>query len=241
MSDGEHKASKGEENDSKFDPNSAEAQKFAQDYAKTQAQAFEQQLSELRTENEKYKGIDPDRARALIDAEEKGRFNELLKNGEHEKLIAEQTEKVKSGYQKQLDEALSKTETISKERDALKSRITASEIARAAAANGVQSTAIDDVIARLGSSFTINSEGKVTATDGVIDSKGGALTIEAAIKSLQSTAPHLFGQAAGSGASGNRSAGANSTSDLQRSKMSAKQKSDYVVQHGQDAYLALKY
>ena len=237
MSDGEQKASKGEEHDSKFDPNSAEAQKFAQDYAKTQAQAFEQQLSELRTENEKYKGIDLDRARALIDAEEKGR----LKNGEHEKLIAEQTEKVKSGYQKQLDEALSKTETISKERDALKSRITASEIARAAAANGVQSTAIDDVIARLGSSFTINSEGKVTATDGVIDSKGGALTIEAAIKSLQSTAPHLFGQAAGSGASGNRSAGANSTSDLQRSKMSAKQKSDYVVQHGQDAYLALKY
>lgn len=214
---------------------------FAEKYAQNKVSEFSSELEKLRAENQKYTGIDADRARALLEAEEKGRFNDLLKNGEHEKLIAEQTEKVKSGYQKKLDEALSKTESISKERDALKSRITASEIARAAAASGVHSTAIDDVVARLGSSFTVDNEGKVKATEGVIDAKGGALTLEAAIKSLQSTAPHLFGQASGSGASGNRSAGANSNSDLQRSKMSAKQKSDYVAQHGQDAYLALKY
>lgn len=241
MSDSEQNASTGEEQSAKFDPNSSEAQRFAKEYAQKQNQEFENQLSELRAENEKYKGIDPERARALIDAEEKGRFDELLKNGEHEKLIAEQIEKVKAGYQKQLDEALGKAESVAKERDALKSRIAASEIARQAAASGVQSTAIDDVVSRLGSSFTVSNDGKVTATEGVIDSKGSPLTLEAAIKGLQTTAPHLFGQPSGSGASGNRSAGASNSGELQRSKMTASQKSEYVAKNGQDAYLALKY
>ena len=230
----------GDKGGSTFDPNSPEAQKFAEDYAKQQTQKLSDELSTLRSEHEKYKGIDPERARKLQEAEETGRFNEMLKNGEFEKLLDEQVEKTKQGYQKQLDDALSKADSIAKERDGLKGRITASEIARAAASSGVHPTAVDDVVSRLGGSFTVNDDGKIVAANGVIDSKGQALTVEGAINALQETAPHLFAKASGTGATGNKSAAQAGGGKLQRSKMSASEKSDFIIENGREAFLSLE-
>lgn len=204
---------------------------------KSELDALKEQNSKLSETAKSIDGLDLDKARELLDQHEKGRFDDMVKNGEVDKLLQERVEKVSSGYQSKLDEANAKAEKIASERDALMGRITAGELAKAAAEAGVQPTAIDDVINRIGKNFTVDKDGKLAAVDGYIDSKGQPMKADASIAALKESAPHLFGQASGTGAKGNTSKGY--TGELNRSKMSVSDKTAYISEHGQEAFLKL--
>ena len=185
-----------------------------------------------------FDGLDAKEIRDLLNEREQGRHNDLLKAGEYEKLIEEKTGKVAEGFKKQIDEVNKRLEAAAAERDSYRSQIAAAEIKSAALEAGVAKTALDDVVLRSNGLFTVDERGKLVASEGNVNDKGNPVALSEYIAGLRESAPHLFAQASGTGAQGNKSRVATGAK-LYRSQMTAEEKSEFRKEHGIEAFLAL--
>lgn len=94
--------------------------------------------------------------------------------------------------------------------------------------NGVEPTAIPDLLYRAYSVFSVENDGKVIPKDGeaIIYGSDGAtpMTTTEWVKSLQKSAPHMFKRSAGGGAEGGGNKGLGGMSAEEINKLSAAQK-----------------
>lgn len=235
----------GSDDKTTVDLNDPKVQAAINDAVSKKESALKADIDALKGERDKFaetakafEGLDAKEVRALLDERESGRHSDLLKNGEYEKLIEEKTSKISEGFKKQIDEVNKRLETTSAERDSYRSQIAAAEIKSAALEAGVAKTALDDVVLRSNGMFTVDEHGKLVASEGNVNDKGNPVALSEYITGLRETAPHLFGQASGTGAQGNKSRVANG-GKLYRSQMTAEEKSEYRKEHGMEAFLAL--
>jgi hypothetical protein len=167
-------------------------------------------LKERDDLKKRFDGIDPDEVRKLM--EEKRKL-ELEAQGhkpeEIEKLVEEQLKGVKADFDKQIS-------TLSGERDALNSRLTAIQVDQgvitAATKRGLRATAIPDITARARTVFKlVDGVPRAFEADGTTVRYGrdgvSPMTVEEWVDAQVSDAPHLFESNAGGGAASNTSGG----------------------------------
>ena len=177
-------------------------------------------LDEFRTTNvallkerdelrQRFDGIDPAEVRKLAD--EKRRLEEAhqLKSGEVDKVIETRVKALRSDLDKQLA-------SLSSERDALNTRLTAIQIDQAVVAEaskrGLRPTALPDITSRARTTFRlVNGVPQAFEADGQTARVGKdgltPLTLTEWIDAQVSEAPHLFEPNAGGGAAGVASGG----------------------------------
>jgi hypothetical protein len=158
---------------------------------------------------QRFDGIDPDAARALLADKQKLEQDAQLKAGEVEKVIEGRIKGIKADLEKQVG-------TLTAERDALTARLTAIQIDQGvttvATKRGLRPTAIADITARARTVFKlVNGAPAAFESDGksVRYGRDGLtpMTLEEWVDTQVSEAPHLFESNAGGGAAGNAAGG----------------------------------
>ena len=165
--------------------------------------------NQLAEQKKRFEGIDPEQVRKL--AEEKQRLEEAqqLKGGEVEKVVENRLKTAKTEWDKQFA-------SVSGERDALNTRLTAIQIDQGvitvATKRGLRPTAIPDITARARTVFRlVDGAPRAYEADGqtVRVGKDGItpMTLDEWVEQQVADAPHLFESNAGGGAASNGSGG----------------------------------
>ena len=185
-------------------------------------------LSKERDElKQRFDGIDPDAARALLSEKQKLEEEKLLR-GNAEASAAEKVEKDKAAERERIEKVIEgrvkgikadlekQVGNLTAERDALNARLTTIQIDQGvltvATKRGLRPTAIADITSRARSVFKL-----VNGAPAAFDSDGKSvrygrdgltpMTLEEWVDTQVSEAPHLFESNAGGGAAGNASGG----------------------------------
>jgi len=157
----------------------------------------------------RFSGIDPEAVKALAAEKEKLEEEQRLKEGKFQEVLESRLKNAKAEWDKQVN-------TLTSERDALTSRLTAIQIDQGvittATKRGLRPTAIPDITARARSVFKlVNGVPQAFEADGssVRYGKDGVtpMTLEEWVDAQTSDAPHLFESNAGGGAAGNPAGG----------------------------------
>ena len=160
--------------------------------------------------NARFAGVDPEEFRKLTDEKRKLEEQTQIKAGEVDKVVENRIKSLKADLEKQLS-------TVTTERDALTSRLTAIQIDQgvltAATKRGLRPTAIPDITARARLVFKlVNGAPRAFESDGstVRYGRDGVtpMTLEEWVDAQVADAPHLFESNAGGGAAGNGAGGA---------------------------------
>jgi hypothetical protein len=182
---------------------------------------------------QRFDGIDPEEARALLADKQKAEEEKLLRGGtteadaEKEKAAErERIEKVIEGRVKGIKAELEKqVSALTAERDALNTRLTAIQIDQgaitAATKRGLRSTAIADITSRARQVFKlVNGTPQAFEADGKTVRYGRdgltPMTLEEWVDAMVSEAPHLFESNAGAGAASNAAGSGARTHSLQK-------------------------
>lgn len=163
--------------------------------------ALQKQLQEL---GQKFEGIDPERARALLEKQQELEDANLVKSGDVEKLV----EKRLTVFKADLDKERTRANELQAQ---LESFTLNTNLQAVGARSGVRATALPDLHARAARVFKM-ANGKIIAFDSegqVRHGKDGytPLTLDEWVEDLRSEAPHLFETNSGGGAAGNGSGG----------------------------------
>lgn len=203
----------------------------------------------LRATAEKYKDLDPDKAREALKKLQELGDQKLLSEGKFKELLEEQTKRMRDDYEAKLTAADTKTKSLTGERDQARAQleqVTIQAALRDAAMLpevGILPTAIPDLLLRARGVWVLDKEGKPVPMNGdqVIRGKDAVnpMTFVEWITGLQKDAPHLFKSTAGGGADNDRRGGAPAAG--KRSQMTVAQKSEYVAKYGREAYEKLPY
>jgi hypothetical protein len=158
---------------------------------------------------QRFDGIDPDEARAVLADKQKLEQEKQLKAGEVDKVVETRVKAIKADLEKQVT-------SLTAERDSLNARLTTIQIDQgvitAATKRGLRPTAIADITARARAVFKL-----VNGTPAAFEADGKSvrygrdgltpMTLEEWVDTQVSEAPHLFESNAGGGASSNASGG----------------------------------
>lgn len=201
----------------------AEAHQSALDSEVTGLKSKRDELLEsqkkLKGQLGQYEGIDADKARKLQQLIEQDEDAKLLAEGNVDAVFDKRTKAMKDEYDAKLQAANTQAES-------LRDRALNDEIRREASQAGVLPSAVDDVLLRARSQFTVSEMGQLAAREGVLGKDGNALGSIEWLDQLRESAPHLFPQAHGSNAPGSNGGGAAPTQ--WDSKMSAADKVAYL-------------
>jgi hypothetical protein len=163
--------------------------------------ALQKQLQEL---GQRFEGIDPERARALLQKQQELDDANLIKTGDVEKIVSTKLAAFQAELQKERSRA---AQLQAKLEETLLTR-TVTEIGTK---RGLRASAIPDLQARAKRVFKIVGDAPVALEEDGQTQKAGAdgspLTLDVWVEQLAVTAPHLFEQNAGGGAVGNGSGG----------------------------------
>lgn len=197
-------------------------------------------LKEQGDSLKRYDGIDPDAVKTILQRFSDDEEAKLIAAGKIDEVLEKRTERLRADVDKKLkvaNDRADKAEAFSKK---FSDRVLGDSIRSAALKAGAIPGAVDDIILRAKGVFTLNEEGEAVAVDNEgspLLGKDGKTPLSPAewAESLKDAAPHLWPQASGTDAGGHKPAGG----QLKRSAMTATQKTDYIRNHGQRAYLKL--
>lgn len=193
-------------------------------------------LDEFRTNNiqltqqlEKLKDVDPVKYAELIKLQQDVEEGRLIKEGKLEEVVTLRV----TNMRRELETQLNGSQTALQQANAqLAVLMIDNAVRQAAVKNGALPTALDDVVLRARTVYSMDKGQPIPKDDKgqVIYGKDGntPMAVEDWLVGLKKNAPHLFAGSQGSGAGGGR--GAPAGSDL--SKMTAAQKISLGLQQG---------
>lgn len=183
--------------------------------------ALKQQIEDLTN---KYGQIDLEKYKELVDKAALDDGKKRITVEKVDEIVTERTKKMREDYENQLN---SLKDVNGKLGTQLNGLLIDSAVRSAAQSSGVRSAAMEDVVLRANTTFKV-VDGKAVAHDSegrVVYGKDGSspLTTTEWIQGLRTSAPHLFEQSQGGGASGGDSR-RGSSGGPDRSNMSPLQK-----------------
>lgn len=150
------------------------------------------------------------------------RDKKFIEAGDIEGLVAERVKPIVSEANQKVEQLNSQ---LAKANESLSVLMIDNNVRAVASKSGVVSTAVDDVLLRARSMFTID-DGKVVAKQEgkIIYGKDGVtpLSVDEYISGLTKTAPHLFASSEGTGARGGKGPGSQGTEGLTANQKIAK-------------------
>jgi len=172
--------------------------------------ALMKSAEEAKAALEKFKGLDVKKYRELMKAQEDLEGKKTIKASKVDAIVAERMSSMRAeltAANKALQTDLQATQSK------FESMVIDRSITDASLAHKVNSSAVSDVLLRARSVFQVK-DGKLVA-DGLYGTDGVTpITPEQWVKGLQKTAPHLFMQSSGGGASGSNGRSAADISKL---------------------------
>ena len=169
---------------------------------------------DLQNTIDRYKDIDPEKAREAQATLQKMEENKLLDEGKVEELLAKRTERMKADHANQLAAINKQIDTLKMENQGVQSRLSEllidGSLRQAATKAGVHDSAVEDIVL-CGRRVWKLVDNVPTPFSGenIIYGKDASKPVDMVewISSLQPDAPHLFKPSGGGGATGNQSAG----------------------------------
>jgi hypothetical protein len=195
-----------------------------------------ERLDEFRNNNialqqqiDKFKNIDPAKHAELLELQRQLNEGELLKAGKIDEVVNGRVAAMRSDLEGQLNTTKSELTTAQTQLAVL---MIDNAVRAAAAANGVLPTAVDDLILRARTVYSMSKEGQPVPKNDkgeVIYGKDATspLAIGDWVIGVKKTAPHLFAGTSGSGAGGGRG-----TPGVDVSKMTPTEKIAYGLSQG---------
>lgn len=183
---------------------------------------FRDKNIELMKEAEKYKDLNPQKYQELMELQRQRQEKELIDKGEVDQVIQGRVKQMKTEY----DAALAtRDQSLNMMTRQLESLLIDNTVRTAATKTGVRPEAVDDVLLRAKTVFTIK-DGKVAALNEkgeVVYGKDGTtpLGIEEWSSGLKTVAPHLYLGSTGGGAPGSQGSGRSSQGGTPVSKISS--------------------
>lgn len=153
---------------------------------------------------QQYEGIDPQKARNLLEKYQKEQDRKLIDAGKVDELLTQRVEAMRTDYESQLQTEAKKSQTLQVQLEGL---LIDGAIRDEAAKAGIRSSAIEDVLLRGRSVFRL-VEGKAVPMHGddiIFDKTGEAMSMGEWLRGLATSAPHLFEPSRGAGAAGGAS------------------------------------
>lgn len=175
--------------------------KLTLDKERNQRKAHDKRIAELEALAMAYKGIDPAKARELLDQQEQLENQELIKKGDFETLIARRESKLKADYEDQLKQATDKLAALEA---SLSARRMGDEVTKAAQELGVLPEKMKYLLP------LVKEAGFQVADDGIFayDAEGkrlangvNPLSIRDWMQELVGNDPDFLGQSRGGGLS----------------------------------------
>lgn len=175
---------------------------------KTKLDEFRNTNIDLMKKLEKYGDVDPSKLQEMLENERKIQEKKLIDAGDIEGLVSQRVNTMKKEYDTKVNKL---TEQLTTSNRQLETLLIDNAVREQAAKVGVVASAVDDVLLRAKTVFSVQ-DGKPVAKDSdgkVIYGKDGTSTLAIGewMGGLKEQAPHLFGQSSGSGAN-NRPGGA---------------------------------
>lgn len=188
-----------------------------------------------------FEGLDIEAVKNIVSKAGQDEETRLIAEGKMDEVVARRTERLRGDFEKQVQEEKDRADKAEAFANRFKDKVLSDSIREAATKAGALPEAAEDIILRARSTFKLNEEGVPVALDGdgqVIYGKDGKtpLTPVEWAESLQETAPHLWPRAQGAGQTGDRGS---KSSGKKRSDMTMQEKSAFIHEHGQDAFLKL--
>lgn len=160
-----------------------------------------------------FDGIDPEAVGTMLkrfaDDEEAG----LIKAGKIDEVLNKRTERMKSGFEKELTSERKAREAAEARSAKYTKRVLENAIRAEAAAAGLHKHAIDDALFRASTLFSTDEDGNPVAAQDVYGKDGKPLTVKEWFSDMREKAPHWWpatnggGASNGGGGSGNAPAG----------------------------------
>ncbi len=171
--------------------------------------AANEKLAKLQEDFERYKDIDPDKAREALTAIQEAEDKNMIEAGEVDELLAKRMERANQDFEKQLgikDGRITDLETENKNHmTSLSDMMIYSEVEKAAIEAKVRPSALADIKNRAKPVFSL-VDNKVEARndkgDIMYGKSGDPMTISEWVNSQNENAPHLFESSSGGGAGG---------------------------------------
>lgn len=191
---------------------------------------------DARAAAEKFADLDVDEIRRLQEAERQRKDGELISAGKVDELVNERIKRLQDEFTKEKARLEQEKVAAGAQLDRL---LIDNEVSRLAAAKGVASTAIDDVIWRARQVFRRDKDGTVRGYSGETPLFSGKdatqpLSIEEWLGDLAGRAPHLFAPSTGAGAQPTGGKGATPRRPVR--EWTAVEKAAYIAEHGAEAY-----
>lgn len=203
--------------------------------------ALLRERDELKTQAERYKDLDPEKAREALAKLTKLDEKKLIDEGKVDELVTQRTGAMKADLEKKLTAA-------EKERELAHARLSELLIDNSLRETALKpdiaarASALTDIVLRAKTIWALNKESKpVAMKDGnVLYGKDGQpLTMTEWLTTLRADAPHLFEESSGGGASNDKGGALKSTK--KRSEMSVAEKTEFISKHGRTEYEKLPY
>lgn len=184
-----------------------------------------------------FDGIDPEAVRSILQRFSDDEEAQLIAGGKIDEVLNKRTERMKSSYDKDLQAAKDEAQRHASRTEKFASRVMKGEVIGAATEAGVHKFAMEDAMLAASRDFELDDDGNPVAKEGRFGKDGKPLTLKEWFAEMKDTRPHWFPATANGGGAGQP--GGDIRPGTPRSKMTAKQKGEYISKHGKDAYLAL--
>jgi hypothetical protein len=167
--------------------------------------------AQLQETVEKYKDIDPAKAREALQSLQKMNDKKLLDEGQIDELVRQKTERMRGDYDNQIKaydgQVKSKDTEIGKLTGRLEEVLIDSGLRQSAMEAGVKASAVDDVLLRGRRVWRLHDGTPTPYRDGGSDVLFGKdaskpMSMQEWVASLKAVAPHLFEENSGAGGQG---------------------------------------
>jgi len=169
-----------------------------------------------RNRRKNWEGLDPEKVRGLLDRVEKDEELKLLAEGKTDEAFNKRLERVNAQHQSELENVTGKLVDYESKLEKAEAQVRDLIIDQQVVTNFVNEnglkSGVPDVILRAKATFKIE-DGQAIARDEngqIIRGKDGPITVQEWVAGLKDTAPHLFPQSSGAGASGSSGNGRDS-------------------------------
>lgn len=188
---------------------------------KDRVDEFRNNNIELKKQLEKFKDVDPAKYQEAMKTLKALEEKKLIDAGNLDEVVAQRVKEMSQEFEAQSTELNNKLSTANRQLEALMIDAAAKTVA---IQTGVLPTAVDDVILRAKTVFSVK-DGVVMAMENgkpMYDKDGTTpMTIDSWVKGLKKTAPHLFTMPAGGGAGGSGHGGLNPANMTATQKIAA--------------------
>lgn len=158
-----------------------------------------------------FDGIDPEAVRGILAKFANDEEAQLIAKGDIDTVLAKRADRMKSGFEKDLQAARDEAQRASSRTEKFASRVLKGEVVSAASEAGVHKYAMEDAMLAAARDFELDDEGNPIAREGKYGKDGKPLTLKEWFADMKDARPHWFPATGNGGGAGHGGASGQKT------------------------------